>query len=977
MRRLFLYFLQRGPKVGLVLLLIALVLGGAFRFYGLDWSDKGSHHPDENQVMMQVGKLAYNDLNPHFFAYGSLPLYMYKFFNDGVRWCNKELPWTRSILSAQSYMLARGLTAFFSTLTILFVLGIGRRLYGEYVGLLAAVFFAFSVLPIKLSRFLTVDGLVAFFMMGCVYFGARMVSNGRLRDYMGAGVFYGMAMATKASAITLIAGLLTAHVMRLIRNRRPFGLKPWFGFLLLLVFAAAAFYLCMPYAIHDWEHFYPQVKYQADMVAGKTIPWYVLHFTNTTPVLYQLYNLIFWAVGPPLGLLGLAGFLFIVIACLRRWKPEHVYLLSVAVPYFIMVYIMAWVKFIRYQLPMIPLFCIMGAYLLYWLYCHFTSRTRRNLVLVVTILIIGYSLLYSFALMGIYHRVNTWEAASRWIYENIPRDTVILAQEIEAKLPIGLPGGKTSGLYNYREINVIEEPRGRHGLQQFAEKIAEVDYIILPNPGQYNLPLSAGSERFPIIVSYFQNLFGGTLGFKLVATFDSPPSLFGVTLDDSMADIGFWFFDHPKVQIFEKTETYDVEKIAALLKDPSPEIAAISREQIRKARSGETMTPSFFSRQFETKASDEPGRGLHHILTWYLTIQLLSLIGLPLALNVFKELPDRGYAMAKIIGFILVSWVNWFLVNLKVIGYNRASVLFAISLCVFFSYFYYRRNPGRFRGIFASPGFRSQILLTELIFLLGFLVFMGIKVMNPDIHGWERPSEFAYFNALHRSETLPPYDPWISGHPLNYYYYCWHMMVMLTKLLGIPTWFTYNMGVGLIAGLVGMGVFSLVYNVTRRRLYGLLGVVIFNFLGNYDALRQVVDTRRFFPFNWFQSAHSPIEYTISEFPFWSYLYGDLHPHIVVLPIILLLMTFLYRILMSHERGWARFGKGVDGGLVFFLMILTAGTISTIHLWDMPAQASITFFVFMFQFLRLNNRDRGMGITSGGKARWLKHAFVQV
>lgn len=956
MRKLYLYFLKHGHRFGLLMLIAAFLIGGAFRFYNLTWSDKGSHHPDENQVMMQVGKLNYKNMNPGFFAYGSLPLYLYKFAADGAQYLNRTQPIVRDFLPTQPYLLARGLTAFLSTLTILAVFGIGSRLYGRYVGFLASFLFAFCVLPIKLAHFLTVDAILNFFLMMSLYYGARIVDKGRLRDYIPAGIFYGFSMATKASAITSFFPLFIAHFIRLHRAQRPFSIKLWLSLILMIVFAAGSFYAGMPYAIHDWDNFYPQVKYQADMVAGKTTPWYVLHYENTTPVLYQLYNLVFWGVGAPLGVAGLAGFAFFIYAFLRRRKGEHLYLLATAVPYFIMVYVMAKVKFIRYQVPMVPLFCIMASYLLYWLYCNAATRKLKNLVLAATFFVVSATVLYSVALMSIYYKANTWEAASHWIYQNIPDNSKILKQEIEASLPVGLPGYGHKN-YKYSEINIIEEPSGIRGVRALAEKIADVDYIILPNPGHYNLPLSAGSKRFPVITSYFQNLFGGTLGFDLVATFTSPPAIGKWEFDDSQADIGFWFFDHPKVQIFKKTKPLASEEIVQLLQNPDENIASITKRQIRGAASGHKASPDYFASQVGREtAKSEPEKGFHYIFIWYLALQFFALLGLPLAVYVFKDLPDRGYAMAKVIGLFLTAWVDWLLVNLKIMAYDRAGVLFSIALVFMLAMYFYRRHPALLRGSWHIHGFKSQILLTEAVFLVLYLIFMGIRVWNPDIHNWERPSEFAYYNALNRSETLPPYDPWISGHPLNYYYYCWHVMIMLTKLLHIPTHFSYGIGVPMVAALVGMCVFSLVYNMTRRRFYGLLGVLIFNFVGNYDALRQVFDTRRF-GINWFQSAHSPIEYTINEFPFWSYLYGDLHPHIFVLPVIMLLMTFLYSILRSFERGFARFGQGIDGLLYFFLIALAAGTISTIHLWDMPAQAVITFCIFVFQFYRMNRLER--------------------
>src|SRR5260370_5942229 len=64
------------------------LLGLALRLYGLNWDQGNSFHPDERQIMFHVTVLSWphslaqfldpvnSPLNPHFFAYGSFPLYL-------------------------------------------------------------------------------------------------------------------------------------------------------------------------------------------------------------------------------------------------------------------------------------------------------------------------------------------------------------------------------------------------------------------------------------------------------------------------------------------------------------------------------------------------------------------------------------------------------------------------------------------------------------------------------------------------------------------------------------------------------------------------------------------------------------------------------------------------------------------------------------------------------------------------------------
>ena len=64
------------------------VLGLALRLYGLNWDQGNNFHPDERQILFRIMTLSWptsvtqffdpvnSPLNPHFFAYGSFPLYL-------------------------------------------------------------------------------------------------------------------------------------------------------------------------------------------------------------------------------------------------------------------------------------------------------------------------------------------------------------------------------------------------------------------------------------------------------------------------------------------------------------------------------------------------------------------------------------------------------------------------------------------------------------------------------------------------------------------------------------------------------------------------------------------------------------------------------------------------------------------------------------------------------------------------------------
>src|SRR5579871_3355335 len=67
---------------------VLVCIGLLLRLYGLNWDQGNNFHPDERQILFHVESLSWptslgqflnpasSPLNPHFFAYGSFPLYL-------------------------------------------------------------------------------------------------------------------------------------------------------------------------------------------------------------------------------------------------------------------------------------------------------------------------------------------------------------------------------------------------------------------------------------------------------------------------------------------------------------------------------------------------------------------------------------------------------------------------------------------------------------------------------------------------------------------------------------------------------------------------------------------------------------------------------------------------------------------------------------------------------------------------------------
>ena len=290
-------------KTALIGLAFVLVVALALRLYGVSW-DAGyswTPHPDERAILSKVSELSPPPLsdisvlfdseaspwNPRWFAYGSFPLYMLK----GVELLSALVPG----LDVQDMRLpARVLSALADVGTIVFVYLLGTSIWSRRSGLMAAALVALAVLHIQLSHFFAVDTFLALFSTATVFFLVRVASRGRTMDSALAGLFLGLALATKISVAPMLAAYFVAHFMYALGlapsdDDRPAMLVDRildavkgaaFGGLA----AIAVFLVTQPYAILDWTRFYADVVEQSEMVRRIRDYPYTRQYVDTTPV---------------------------------------------------------------------------------------------------------------------------------------------------------------------------------------------------------------------------------------------------------------------------------------------------------------------------------------------------------------------------------------------------------------------------------------------------------------------------------------------------------------------------------------------------------------------------------------------------------------------------------------------------------------------------------------------------------------------
>jgi YYY domain-containing protein len=197
------------------------------------------------------------------------------------------------------------------------------------------------------------------------------------------------------------------------------------------------------------------------------------------------------------------------------------------------------------------------------------------------------------------------------------------------------------------------------------------------------------------------------------------------------------------------------------------------------------------------------------VLLWYLLIQVTGLLGFLLVFKLLPHLPDRGYGFAKPAGLLVWSYIFWLLCSLHIVQ-NTQGGIFATFLvaAALAGWAYYLQKQEITAWVKKHV---KTIITAEVIFLLAFVIWTLMRAASPDIAGTEKPMEMAFINSILRSETFPPFDPWLSGYAISYYYFGYVMVALMIKVTGILPSIAFNLAIALWFGMTAMGANSILY----------------------------------------------------------------------------------------------------------------------------------------------------------------------
>jgi YYY domain-containing protein len=933
-----------------------LAVGGVLRWQGLRW-DAGHHlHPDERFISMVEEKLTVphslgeyfdssrSSLNPYnhnegSFVYGSLPMVMTK----GVARLVGKPGYDGA------YLVGRALSGFFDLITVWLVYRITRRFTHRRGALFAAALMAFCVLGIQLSHFWTVDTFLTTFTAAALL-GAVRIAQGKREVWsdVATGVAVGLAIACKITALALLGPIGLALLVGAYGSQArffPATLRAAARLAIIVLPAAAVVRVALPNAFKGPSFFSLRLdpRWINDLKNLAAIQHSVAGFPPAVQwagrtIAFPLENIVYWGAGIFFGIAGLLGLAWSIHAIVRRRELDFLPVTS-HVLFLLAYHGLALVKSIRYFYPAYPGLAVLAGAL-------FSAGLMRSpfprLVRAAAITVLGGTFLWAVAFTSIYRNTQTRVAASRWIFAHVAPGQRFANESWDDPVPMGEERHDPSP-YAGPSLPLVD-PDSAKKAHDVVQALEGADWIAVTS-GRTYMNFTRIPAVFPMTIAYYRALFDGSLGFDRMADFTSYPTLGPLRFPDDRSEEQFTVYDHPRVLLFRKSPRFSAPKALALLLAAIPVTPPTMNEWERWPRALRRVAdPVRPDRRAPTVAAPPPleggvGNSVVAALLWYLALAVVGLVGAPLCWAAFPRLQDRGLGFARLFGLVAATYVLTAALSLHVLPNGRRAALLSLALVATAAAVVYVRNRHDVARFVREN--RRSLLLGEAIFAAGFLLFLGIRALNPEIYWGEKPMDFSILNILVRTKSLPTSDPWLAGAPLGYYTFGHEMVVLLTFLTHLSTRFTFNLAFGLLGGTILQGAFSLARNWGGTLRAGIAGGALTLLLGNLAGLREWLIRKRHLDWDYFWATSRVIRDTINEYPLWSLVFADLHAHVFAIPLFLLFTTGALHLVRLHTDPTASTARRVGGAcLLGFFAAVQALT----NAWDVPLLSGLLILV---------------------------------
>lgn len=537
------------------------------RLVGINWGLPYPMHPDERNMATAIESLTClkgvsleDCYNPHFFAYGQLPLYI----GYAIAHAWGEIHFMSATLALRTISVASSVINLYFLVRIAHIL-LKKKQVDTLVTSIMMLMFTFVPYGIQFAHFGTTESLLMALYTGIVYYALQLLrADAPRRALLYASLLAGCAVATKVSSVLF----LLVPIAAIIASKDKTKILSIGTF---VIFAGIIAVLFSPHNIISYADFVSAMHYEVGIGQGNVIAFYNRQFDNTIPILFQITRSFPYALGMLYYIAALVAF-----AAMPYTKPYNLLRFALIAFFIPSAFLYAkWTRFIAPILPLMTLFAAIGMH-----YIATKVHSKAFWVFLLPFLMPG------IAYISIYQNPDVRFVASQFIAEHIPAQASILSETANVvDIPLHYSPDLNIPSYRIRSFDFYHIDQDTHLAQELESLTQLTDYIFIPSRRIFanntcfrfedDIPVIKSTstelllqgfktntcaylqDKYPLLNAYYEDLFSTQLGFEHVATISSFPriTLFGKTIysiNDENAEETWTVFDHPVIRIYKR-----------------------------------------------------------------------------------------------------------------------------------------------------------------------------------------------------------------------------------------------------------------------------------------------------------------------------------------------------------------------------------------------------------------------------------------
>ncbi len=471
-------------------ILIALIcIASLLRLISLAWGAPFFFHPDERNIASAIAGLTYpNQLNPHFFAYGTLPIYFAFFIGllkNLIQAITSVVP-IAQVSFDDAIIILRIFSAILSIATVYLIFKIGELLKDKKAGLIAAFLSTLSIGMIQYAHFGTFETWLTFFS-ALLFYGLLQHHHRPARSTIFLiGISLGVLISVKISSVIYlpIIGIL------FFRKHYPFYKKA-LSMTAILLLVILCYVITNPFAYLDSHSFLNSISYESNVALGKLVVFYTGEFLSASPITFPIAHIYPFLLGPVLFMLFPFS-LFIILRSLKNnFQTPLAYLLGfLTITFFSQTFLFA--QWTRYFIPTLPFIYLCLAFAVSVI-SDSKIISRKNF-LVASGLLGLLCILSTFSLIKtVYLDTDTRIQALTFAHKTIPSTSQILSEVYDLGITPFNQRYPHITLFNFYDLDT-NSPEST--VEKYRELVKNSDYLVLPSQRLYKTRLD-DPKNFP------------------------------------------------------------------------------------------------------------------------------------------------------------------------------------------------------------------------------------------------------------------------------------------------------------------------------------------------------------------------------------------------------------------------------------------------------------------------------------------------